>query len=57
VEIAEGELEMPTFSPAIAVKGGWVEPPSGPGLGIELNDEALNRYPYTAAAARPFLLR
>lgn len=57
VEIAEGELEAPAFTPALSVKDGWVEPPSRPGLGIALNEDALRRFPYTAAAARPFLLR
>lgn len=57
VEVAEGELAAPTFTPAVQVKNGWVEPPGGPGLGIELNEETLRRYPYTADAARPFLLR
>jgi L-alanine-DL-glutamate epimerase-like enolase superfamily enzyme len=57
VEIAEGELEAPTFSPAIRVKDGWVEPPPAAGLGIELDEETLRRYPYAADAARPFLLR
>jgi len=57
VEVAEGELEAPTFGPPITVRDGWVEPPTGPGLGIELDDETLARYPYTADSARPFLLR
>ncbi len=57
VEVAEGELEAPTFAPAIVVRDGWVEPPIGPGLGVEVDEETLRRYPYTADSARPFLLR
>jgi L-alanine-DL-glutamate epimerase-like enolase superfamily enzyme len=57
VEVAEGELEAPIFIPAIEVKDGMVSPPSGPGLGVALNEEALRRYPYSADTARPFLLR
>jgi L-alanine-DL-glutamate epimerase-like enolase superfamily enzyme len=57
VEVAEGALEAPIYTPVITVKDGFVEPPSGPGLGIKLNEEALRRYPYSAAAAQPFLLR
>jgi L-alanine-DL-glutamate epimerase-like enolase superfamily enzyme len=57
VEVAEGELEAPTFAPAIMVKDGWIEPLTGPGLGVELDEETLRRYPYTADSARPFLVR
>jgi len=30
--------------------------PSGPGLGIEINEEAIRKHPYTAAGAKPFVL-
>ncbi len=57
VEIAEGEPEAPTMAPDIVVRDGWVEPPAGPGLGIELVEETLHRYPYVMGASPPFLLR
>ncbi len=36
---------------------GQVEPPAAPGLGIELVEETLRRYPYGSGAGSPFLLR
>jgi len=30
--------------------------PTGPGLGVEINEEAIRRHPYTASAATPFVL-
>jgi hypothetical protein len=35
---------------------GWVEPPAGTGLGVTINEEALARFPYAAAAPRPFTI-
>ena len=57
VEIAEGEPEAPTMTPDVVVQDCWVELPAGPGLGIELVEETLRRYPYAIGAAPPFLLR
>ena len=34
---------------------GW-RCPSGPGLGVEVNEEAIRRYPFVPAAAKPFVL-
>jgi L-alanine-DL-glutamate epimerase-like enolase superfamily enzyme len=33
-----------------------VEVPDGPGLGVEVNEEAIRRYPYAVAAGQPFIL-
>ena len=57
VEIAEGTPERSSLVRAIAPHAGWIEPPSGPGLGIELDEETLRRYPYEPGTALPFLLR
>jgi L-alanine-DL-glutamate epimerase-like enolase superfamily enzyme len=34
-----------------------MEVPNGPGLGVELNPEALRRHPFVKHAAQPFDLR
>ena len=36
----------------LRVEGGYIELPSAPGLGIDLDEEALARYPYQAFRAR-----
>jgi L-alanine-DL-glutamate epimerase-like enolase superfamily enzyme len=56
VEFPTGELETPFLTDPIEARDGWVEVPRGPGLGIEINEEAIRRHPYTAAGARPFVL-
>jgi L-alanine-DL-glutamate epimerase-like enolase superfamily enzyme len=33
-----------------------VDVPTGPGLGVEVNEEAIRRYPFVPAAAKPFVL-
>jgi L-alanine-DL-glutamate epimerase-like enolase superfamily enzyme len=38
-------------------RDGWLELPSGPGLGVEINEEALRRHPFVKNAAQPFVLR
>jgi len=57
VEIAEGELERSSLTEPLVAHAGWISPPAGPGLGIELDEETLRRYPYRPEASRPFLLR
>ncbi|HEV8439420.1 MAG TPA: mandelate racemase/muconate lactonizing enzyme family protein [Methylomirabilota bacterium] len=56
VEFPTGQLETPFLTRPIEARDGWVEVPQGPGLGVEINEEALRRHPYAAAAARPFVL-
>ena len=56
VEFPTGELETPFLTEPIAARSGVVEVPRGPGLGVEINEEAIRRYPYSAAGARPFVL-
>lgn len=56
VEFPTGELEAPLLTDPIQAKDGYVEVPAGPGLGVELNEEALTRYPYGGEGKRPFLL-
>jgi L-alanine-DL-glutamate epimerase-like enolase superfamily enzyme len=57
VEFPTGELETPFLVQPIAARDGWVEVPGGPGLGVEVNEDAIRRHPYAAAGARPFVLR
>jgi L-alanine-DL-glutamate epimerase-like enolase superfamily enzyme len=56
VEFPTGEHETSFLTNPIRARDGFVEVPSGPGLGIEINEEAIRRHPYTAAAAKPFVL-
>jgi L-alanine-DL-glutamate epimerase-like enolase superfamily enzyme len=57
LEVAEGELERPSLTNMPVPRGGWISPPTGPGLGVELDEETLRRYPYRPGASKPFLLR
>lgn len=56
LEFPTGELEAPLLTEPIQPRGGVVRVPSGPGLGVTLNEEVLARYPYGKAPARPFIL-
>jgi len=56
VEFPTGDLETPFLTSPIQARDGWVEVPRGPGLGVEVNEDAIRRHPYSAAGARPFLL-
>ena len=49
-------METPFLTRPIGAANGWVEVPTGPGLGVEVNEEAIRRHPFVAAAARPFVL-
>jgi L-alanine-DL-glutamate epimerase-like enolase superfamily enzyme len=55
VEFPTGEHEVPFLARPLVARDGFAEPPSGPGLGVEINEAAL-RYPYGAAGAEPFVL-
>jgi L-alanine-DL-glutamate epimerase-like enolase superfamily enzyme len=57
VEFPTGELETPFLVEPIAARDGWVDVPHGPGLGVEINEDAVRRHPYAAAGARPFVLQ
>ncbi|HYB42744.1 MAG TPA: enolase C-terminal domain-like protein, partial [Candidatus Methylomirabilis sp.] len=56
VEFPTGELETPFLTRPIEARDGWVEVPAGPGLGVDVNEEAIRRHPYAAAGAKPFVL-
>ncbi len=56
VEFPTGEYETPLLVRPIAPRNGWVEVPRGPGLGVEVNEDAVRRYPYAPGDARPFVL-
>ena len=56
IEFPTGEMETPFLTRPIAARDGWVEIPNGPGLGVEVNDEVIHRYPYSPAGATPFVL-
>jgi L-alanine-DL-glutamate epimerase-like enolase superfamily enzyme len=56
VEYPGGELVTPLLTEPIRAVDGWLEPPSGPGLGIRIDEEALARFPYAASAPRPFTI-
>ena len=56
VEFPTGEHETSFLAQPIRPRDGHVELPQGPGLGVEINEEAIRRHPYTAAAAKPFVL-
>ena len=51
-----GEHEVPLLRQPITARDGWVEVPAGPGLGVEVNEEAIRRFPYVPDEARPFIL-
>jgi D-galactarolactone cycloisomerase len=56
VEFPTGEHETSFLARPIQARDGFVEVPGGPGLGVEVNEEAIRRFPYNAAAAKPFVL-
>ena len=56
IEFPTGEHEVSLLTTPISAREGWVEVPDGPGLGVEVNEEAIRRYPYAVAAGQPFLL-
>ena len=56
VEFPTGEHETPFLTAPIEARDGRVKVPRGPGLGVEINEEAIRKYPYSAAGASPFVL-
>ncbi len=56
VEFPTGEHEVSFLTRPIQAGDGHVEVPTGPGLGVEINEEAIRRFPYRASAAKPFIL-
>jgi len=56
VEFPTGQHETPFLRQPIQARGGYVEVPLGPGLGVEINEEAIRRFPYAASGAKPFVL-
>lgn len=57
VEFPTGDQETPFLARPIQAHDGWLEVPRGPGLGVELNPEALRRHPFVKNAAQIFDLR
>jgi D-galactarolactone cycloisomerase len=57
VEFPTGRHETSLLARPIAARDGMVEVPTGPGLGVEINEDAIQKHPYAPAAARPFILR
>jgi L-alanine-DL-glutamate epimerase-like enolase superfamily enzyme len=56
VELFGAEYETPFLTPPIVAREGWLDVPTGPGLGVVVNEEAIRRYPYPSAGIRPFVL-
>ena len=56
VEMPPGRLAAPLLAEPIRCDGGAVSVPDRPGLGADPDPDALARYPYGRAAARPFYL-
>jgi D-galactarolactone cycloisomerase len=56
VEFPTGEHETSFLTRPIQARDGRVEVPTGPGLGVEINEEAIRRHPYSAVSAKPFVL-
>ena len=54
VELPYGELETPLLAEPFRAVDGAVAVPTGPGLGVTVNEAALARYPYARGGARPF---
>jgi L-alanine-DL-glutamate epimerase-like enolase superfamily enzyme len=57
IEFPTGRHEVPLLARPIAARDGLVDVPTGPGLGVEINEEVIQRYPYSPATAKPFVLR
>ena len=57
IEFPTGEHEVPLLATPITPRDGWLDVPDGPGLGVELNEEVVRRFPYAAAGGQPFVLR
>jgi L-alanine-DL-glutamate epimerase-like enolase superfamily enzyme len=56
LEFPTGELEAPILTEPISPRDGVVAIPSGPGLGVTLNEEVLARYPYGSDPSLAFVL-
>jgi D-galactarolactone cycloisomerase len=56
VETPPGQLAAPLLAEPIRGSGGFVTVPDRPGLGADPDPDALQRYAYARAAARPFYL-
>src|SRR3990170_7204612 len=56
VEFPTGEHETPFLAKPIVARDGHVEVPTGPGLGVDINEDALRRHPYSSGGAEPFVL-
>jgi len=50
------EVESQRMDAVIVARDGHVEVPTGPGLGVDINEDALRRHPYSSGGAEPFVL-
>ena len=57
VEFPTGQLDVPFLTQPLEAHDGWIDVPQGPGLGVEVNEEAIRRYPYAPGSAKPFVLQ
>lgn len=55
-EFPTGEHQTPLLTRPIQARDGRLEVPTGPGLGVDLNEDAIRQHPYVADEAAPFLL-
>jgi len=44
----------PLLGEPLVIEDGFIEPPSGPGLGFDLSEETIARYPYKKSAGHSF---
>jgi L-alanine-DL-glutamate epimerase-like enolase superfamily enzyme len=56
VEYPGGELETPLLVAPIQAVDGWVSAPTGPGLGVTVNEEAIHRHPYGTGGGAPLFI-
>jgi L-alanine-DL-glutamate epimerase-like enolase superfamily enzyme len=56
IEFPPGELEAPLTAEPIRCVDGWVTVGDRPGLGADPDPDVIQRYPYSGARAKPFLL-
>jgi L-alanine-DL-glutamate epimerase-like enolase superfamily enzyme len=56
VEFATAQHAEPLLERPIEVHDGWLDVPTGPGLGVELCDDVVRRFPYQSSRTQPFLL-
>ncbi len=56
LEYPTGDLQAPILTEPIRARDGFVAVPTGPGLGVTVNEEVLKRFPYGSEGKRLFIL-